>query len=121
LRGRLILILVLVVLAAVFVISKFGFDRGAGDKPLFPGFKAERAARIQVKGKSSQATLDKVNDVWIVSSEDSFPAEAMAVDNMFDRVSGFSRKDIVSFNGFLYYREGRARLSEHLCEGRKVR
>jgi len=109
LRGRLILILVLVVLAAVFVISRFGIDRGAQDKSLYPRFKAERAARIQVKGKSSQATLDKVDGVWIVSSEDSFPAEAiavedsfpaeaMAVDNMFDRVAGFSRKDIVSSN-----------------------
>ena len=97
-RGRLILILVLVVLAAVFVISRFGFDRGAQDKPLFPRFKAERAARIQVKGKSSQATLDKVDDVWIVSSEDSLPVEATAVENMFDRVAGFSRKDIVSSN-----------------------
>jgi len=98
LHGRLILILILIVLAAIFVISRFGLDRGAADKPLFPEFKAEQAARVQVKGKSSQAILEKVDDVWIVSSEDSFPAEAAAVENMFDRVAGFSRKDIVSSN-----------------------
>ncbi len=98
LRGRLILIVVLVVLAAVFAVSRFGLDRRAADKPLFPKFEAGRAHRVRVKGKSSQAVLEKINDVWIVSSEDSFPAEARAVDNMFDRVAGFSRKDMISSN-----------------------
>jgi hypothetical protein len=98
LRGRLILVLILIVLAAIFVISRFGLDRGAADKPLFPRFSAGRAAMVQVSGKSSEATIEKVDGVWIVTSEDSFPAEAAAVENMFDRVAGFSRKDIVSSN-----------------------
>ena len=98
LRGRLILVLILIVLAAIFVISRFGLDRGAADKPLFPRFSAERAAKVHVTGKSSQATLEKVDGVWIVTSEDSFPAEAAAVETMFDRVADFSLKDIVSSN-----------------------
>lgn len=97
-RGRLILVLVLVVLAGIFVVTRYGFDRKRGDKPLFPKFKAEQASLIQIKGKKSEATLKKANGAWFVVSEDSFPAEAMAVQNMFDRVAGFSRKDIISSN-----------------------
>jgi hypothetical protein len=89
---------VLIILAAIFAISKYGLERRAAHKPLFPKFRAERAHRIRVEGKNSQALLEKVNDVWIVASEDSFPAEIPAITSMFDRVAGFSRKDIISSN-----------------------
>jgi hypothetical protein len=97
-RGKLILIGVLIALVAVFLISKYGFERKAGEEPLYPGLSAERAQTILVKGKSSEAQLDKVDGVWIVASEDSLPAEAQAVDNMFQRMAAFSRRDIVSAN-----------------------
>jgi hypothetical protein len=98
LRGKLILLLILLVLVAVFLISRYGLERRAGDQPLYPEFRADRAGAIRVTGKTSDATLEKVDDVWVVTSEDSFPAEAAAVEKILERVASFSRKDIVSSN-----------------------
>jgi hypothetical protein len=97
-RIRAALVIVLVVLAAVFVLLRFGFDRRHKVEPLFPDFHAGSAARIVIEGRDTTAVLEKADDTWIVTSEDSFPAEAEAVQNLLDHITSFSRKDIISTN-----------------------
>jgi hypothetical protein len=91
-----LLVVVLVVLAAVFLVIKFGTGRRGGEDPLFEGFAAGQAAGLSVATEAASAVLRKVNQVWFVTSEDSLPAEAGAVEKLLDDIAGFSRKDIIS-------------------------
>ena len=92
------LVIVLVILAGVFAVVRFGFERGDGEEALFPDFRPELAAKILLEGKEKMTILERTEDAWIVTSEDSFPSEAKAVQTIFDHLAGFSRKDIVSSN-----------------------
>jgi hypothetical protein len=92
------LVSVLIVLVAVFVVLRLTSDRGQKDEPLFPDFRAEAAVRLTIQGREGATVLAKSNDVWIVASEDSFPAEAGAVEKILEQIPGFSRKDRISSN-----------------------
>lgn len=92
------LVAALVILSAVFVVLRLTSDRGQKDDPLFPDFSAEAAARLTIQGRQAGTVLEKSNDVWIVTSEDSFPAEAGAVEKILEQIPGFSRKDRISSN-----------------------
>lgn len=92
------LIIVLVILAGIFAVIRFGFESGDGEEAVFPDFRPEMAARIMLEGKEKTTVLEKAEGIWIVASEDSFPSEAEAVQTIFESVAGFSRKDIISSN-----------------------
>jgi hypothetical protein len=92
------LIIVLVVLAAIFLISRRGGEDDQEMDPLFPGFEAEAAGKIVINGKSSQTVLEKMNGIWVVTSEDTFPADADAMESMFRQIGSFVSGDIVSSN-----------------------
>lgn len=92
------LIVVLVVVVAIFVVLQMISNRSEKEKPLFPAFRPEKAAKIIINGKQKQTVLAKQGEVWIVTSEDSFPAEDGAVNRIFDEIGKFSRKDVVSKN-----------------------
>jgi hypothetical protein len=98
LKVRTVLLIVLVVLIAVFVIIRFGTGRRGGEEPLFADFAPEKAARFVLEGADTTVVLGKTDDVWFATSEDSFPAEARAIEDMLAKVSAFSRKDIISSN-----------------------
>ena len=93
-----VLVVVLAVLIVVFLAVRFGGGRRGGEKPLFPDFVPAEAARLVIEGGEATAVFTESDDVWFVASEDSFPAEAGIVEDMLDRVTGFSRKDIISSN-----------------------
>jgi hypothetical protein len=92
------LLVALVVLAAVYGLLHLGSARKAGPRPLFPGFKAEAAHKITLGGPNGKAALEKRDDVWVVTSEASYPADADAVKEMLDVAVGLSRKDMISSN-----------------------
>ncbi|MFH1314453.1 MAG: DUF4340 domain-containing protein [Candidatus Eisenbacteria bacterium] len=93
------LLVVLAILVAIFAILRLGVDRSAREKPLYPGFRRESAARITIVGKERETVIEKKEDgQWLVVSEDSFPAEGGVVEAMLDKITGFSRKDIISSN-----------------------
>lgn len=93
-----VLIVVLAVLVGVFLAIRFGGGIRRGERPLYPDFETAEAARLVIEGSETTAVLGKTDDVWFVESEDSLPAEAGAVEDMLTRVTGFSRKDIISSN-----------------------
>ena len=92
------LLVVLAILVAIFAILRLGVDRAGRENPLYPGFVPETVARISIDGKERETVIEKVGNEWLVVSEDSFPAEAGVVDAMLDKITGFSRKDIISSN-----------------------
>jgi hypothetical protein len=92
------LIIALVILAAVFAVLRLTSDTAQQPKPLFPDFRADRAARITIQGRERQTVLEKHEDVWLVTSEDSFPAEAGAAEAILEKIPEFSRKDMISSN-----------------------
>jgi hypothetical protein len=97
-RVKLGLLVVLAILIAIFVILRLGVDRAGRDQPLYPDFRPGSVTRVTIDGKERETVIEKAGDVWVVVSEDSFPAEAGTVDAMLDRITGFSRKDIISSN-----------------------
>ncbi len=92
------LVVTLVVVVVVFLILQFVSNRNQKERPLFPGFSREKAAKIIIDGKEKKIVLAKQGEIWIVASEDSFPAEHGAVDRIFEEIAKFSRKDVVSKN-----------------------
>ena len=92
------LVIALVILAGVFALTRFTSRRGPAGKPLFPGYSSERATRIVLDGSQKQTVMQKDAGVWIVTTEDSLPADQAAVEAVLDAVNSFSRKDIISSN-----------------------
>lgn len=92
------LVVVLAILIVVFLAIRFGGGIRDGEKPLYPDFEPAETARLVIEGGETTAVLAESDDVWFVTSEDSFPAEAGVVEDMLGRVTGFSRKDIISSN-----------------------
>ena len=101
-KARTSLIIVLVILAAVFLVLRFGTGRRGGDKPLFEGFTVQQADGFSVVAGDNRVALHKVDGVWLVTSEDSLPAEPGAVENLLGDIAAFSRKDIISSNPAKY-------------------
>ncbi len=97
-KRLLILILILVVLGAFYFIVSFSERRGGEPAPLFPGFSGEAAAGIYIYAGGRTVALDKRDGLWIVSSEDSLPADPAGVSAMLDKVAAFSLGDKVSSN-----------------------
>jgi hypothetical protein len=92
------LLVVLAILVAIFAILRLGVDRAGADKPLYPEFRPESVTRITIDGKERETVFEKADGIWLVVSEDSFPAEAGAVDAMLGKITAFARKDIISSN-----------------------
>lgn len=70
----------------------------AGPKPLYTDFKQDAVAKITLKNPQSTAVLEKHDGVWLVTSEDSLPAEADFIGEMLVTIAAFSRKDKISSN-----------------------
>ena len=97
-RVSTVLLVVLAILIVVFLAVKFTGGRRDRERPLFPDFEPAEAARLVIEGGENTAVLTESNDTWFVASEDSLPAEAGVVEDMLERATGFSRKDIISSN-----------------------
>jgi len=98
LRVSTVLVVVLAILIVVFLAIRFGGGRRDRERPLFPDFEPAEAARLVIEGGGNTVVLTESDDAWFVASEDSFPAEAGVVEDMLGKVTGFSRKDIISSN-----------------------
>ncbi|HVP57674.1 MAG TPA: DUF4340 domain-containing protein [bacterium] len=92
------LVAALVILAAIYGGLHLGSMRKAGPRPLFPDFKADAAQKISLASPQGRVVLEKKDDVWVVSSEASYPADAANIQKILDAVSGFSRNDMISSN-----------------------
>jgi hypothetical protein len=92
------LLIVLVVLIAIVLLLRLGGGRDKGEEPLVAGFDGDLAYRILIDGRQGRTVLERQGEVWIVTSEDSFPAEPSAVDKILEGIEGFSRHDVVSTN-----------------------
>jgi hypothetical protein len=97
-KVRMGLVIALAILAGIFALTRFTSERRPGEKQLFPRYSAEGAARIVLAGSQKQTIMEKDAGVWIVTSEDSFPAEPAAVEAVLDAVNSFSLKDMISSN-----------------------
>ena len=108
-----VLVLVLILLAAVYVVVYLGERREEGPSPLFPGYDGAAAASIYIvkrdgggerggevggRGRGEGVVLEKKEGVWLVMSEDSLPADSTAVASIVEKVASFSRNDMVSSN-----------------------
>jgi hypothetical protein len=97
-RNLVYLIIVLAVLAGVFLLVRRGGNGETEVQPLFPGFDAGEAGRITIGGHAAETVIEKVNGVWVVTSEDTFPVDPSALDGVLTQTAAFTRHDMVSAN-----------------------
>jgi hypothetical protein len=101
-RGRNILILVVVLALLVVVAIYFETSRRAStqtsDALLFPGLDTELVDRIQILSEGEETILEKQGDQWIVNTEGGFPAEPRLVNDILDRLPKFYADQVVSTN-----------------------
>ena len=103
-KQLLVLVGVLVVLGLLVLTLENPFGKSERAKkveaalPLFPNFKRESVARVEITALGQTTTLVKEDDQWLVASMDNYPADPEAVDEMFDKVAEFKTVDLVSTN-----------------------
>jgi len=103
-KQLLILVGILVVLVVVVGLVENPFAKSEYTKKieatasLFPGFKKESVAKIEITASGDTTTLAKENDQWLVASMDNYPADAEGVDDLLDKVAEFKTTELVSNN-----------------------
>ena len=103
-KQLLVLVGVLVVLGLLVLVLENPFGKSEREKkveaalPLFPDFKRDSVTRFEITALGETTALVKEGDQWLVASMDNYPADAEAVDEMFDKVAGFKTVDLVSAN-----------------------
>jgi hypothetical protein len=90
------LVLALVVVGGIWGGLELRARARSGPQPLFPDYKPETAARITIKTDAGLTVLEKRDQVWLVTSEDSLPAARQPLDELLAAVGTFSRKDRIS-------------------------
>jgi len=103
-KKTIILFILLVALIIVALIIENPFSKKTQQKSeeeialLFPDFKMDNAAKIEIKQMGSEFILEKKEGNWVVSSSDDFSADEEAVEKLLESVRDFKVKDIVSKN-----------------------
>jgi hypothetical protein len=97
--------LTLVAILIILGITAYLFERGEvreqqGASPkavIFPVFKTEQAANIEIKTKGKTVSLTKKEGRWLVALDgDYYPADKNEVDNIFRTVNKMQRENVVS-------------------------
>jgi hypothetical protein len=66
-------------------------------REIFPQFKEDEAATIEIKSKDRKVSLSKKEGKWLVSLNGSnYPAEKEEVENVFQTVKAMKRENVVS-------------------------
>lgn len=67
-------------------------------KPLFPDFKKEQVAKIEITAKGETTELAKQNDEWVVATMENYPADGEGVKELLGKVAEFDNSKHVSDN-----------------------
>ena len=95
---------VFVVLALVVLLFENPFGQSEYEKkvqtamPLFPNFDKEQVTGVEIIATGETTTLAKQDGKWVVTSLDSYPADAEGVEELLTKVSEFKNTQRVSSN-----------------------
>ena len=95
---------VFVVLALVVLLLENPFGQSEYEKkvqtamPLFPNFDKEQVTGVEIIATGETTTLAKQDGKWVVTSLDSYPADAEGVEELLTKVSEFKNTQRVSSN-----------------------
>ena len=95
---------VFVVLALVVLLFENPFGQSEYEKkvqtamPLFPNFDKAQVAGVEIIAAGESTTLAKQDGKWVVTSLDSYPADAKGVEKLLTKVSEFKNTHHVSSN-----------------------
>jgi hypothetical protein len=126
-RETLILLAVLVILAAVYLITQRPFSKDTLTEPtvedlFFPGFVAADVDSLSLEGEWIDATLFRVGDGWMIAGETAMHADASKVGQALDMIAGLPRTELVSVvpekHAVFEVNEERATLVEAKGDGR---
>jgi hypothetical protein len=97
-KGMKWLLIALAAFAAVWAGLTLRDHLKARPQPLFPAFTPEAARTLRFEAAGNRAELSLQDGTWLVTSEDSLPAERQAVEDVLKATAAFSRKDRISSN-----------------------
>lgn len=103
-KQLLILGSIFVVLALVVLLFENPFGQSEYEKkvqtamPLFPNFDKAQVAGVEIIAAGESTTLAKQDGKWVVTSLDSYPADAEGVEELLTKVSEFKNTHHVSSN-----------------------
>ncbi len=99
-RNTLIMLAVFVVLLLVAVVAEnpFGGKTKIEAPSLFPGFDSTAVAFVELMTPSDTTRLAKAGELWRVTTEDDYPADARAVGALLARVRDLKREEVASRN-----------------------
>ncbi|MBU1628338.1 DUF4340 domain-containing protein, partial [bacterium] len=103
-KNTIILLILLIALVVVALIIENPFSNKAQKMLeeqvtiLFPSFKIEEAAKIEIKQLGSEFVLEQKGGKWVVSSDKDFPADQESVEKLLESVRDFKVQDVVSKN-----------------------
>lgn len=95
---------IFVVLALVVLLFENPFGQSEYEKkvqtamPLFPNFDKAQVAGVEIIAAGESTTLAKQDGKWVVTSLDSYPADAEGVEELLTKVSEFKNTHHVSSN-----------------------
>ena len=92
------LLIILVLIAYLFEMGGVKEKQEALTKgPIFPDFKTEQAASIEIKTKGKTFSCTKKEGRWIVAFDgNDYPADKEGIENIFTTVKGMHRENVVS-------------------------
>jgi hypothetical protein len=91
-------LILLASLAGIYLLVEMVIDREKAPEPVFPGFDGGTAARISIQGRERPTVMEKTDGIWLVTSEDSLPADPDAVDSILDELTTMLKENVVSSN-----------------------
>ncbi|MFZ1948333.1 MAG: DUF4340 domain-containing protein [bacterium] len=97
-KGMKWLLIVLAAFAGIWAGLTLRDHLKARPQPLFPAFAPEAARTLKFEAGGNRAELSLEDGTWLVTSEDSLPAERQAVEDVLKAIAAFSKKDRISSN-----------------------
>ncbi|MBN2372641.1 DUF4340 domain-containing protein [bacterium] len=98
LKKTIILITILAILIGLAYMMNKSSQKANQEALLFPGFDAEKARFISIKGPTNRSTLIKDADIWKVEEEDELQADTEQVKQAIQTISEIETENIISRN-----------------------
>jgi len=100
-RETLILLIVLVVLAAVYLIAQRPFGKDGPEVPsdedlFFPGFVAADVESLSMRGRAIDVTLFRAGATWVIAGDRAMHAAPTKVEEALEMIAALPRTELVS-------------------------
>lgn len=105
-KSKQLLILLGVLVLLVVLVLASGRKPKPKIEPLFPDLQSDQIAQIEINKDESQTLLKKEAGQWLVATQDSYPADAEAVEKLLSKTIDFKKTLLESKNAKFHEKYG---------------